>query len=292
MKIMKIFSIIILFLLASFSFLPIIVSFGTSFMTLEESYKVPPKIFPTNPVLSNWIRLFSLEEITGELTETYEYGKEARSGRILIDNLFNSILISLTTAFTSILISIPVVYITIRFKFRGYSLIPLSALLIYMFPSIILIVPVYILDVNLGLIDTYVGLLIPYLILTVPFIVWFLRAYFINFPWELEEAALIDGCSRLRALYEVILWLALPGLITAWLYAFVMAWGEFNFALIITGSSTKTVPIKLLQFVQQHHVNWPVLMAGCLIYSFPIIIIFYAIEKYFIAGLLTGSIKG
>jgi multiple sugar transport system permease protein len=154
-------------------------------------------------------------------------------------------------------------------------------------------VPLFITLRWLGLVNTYLGLILVYMILTLPLSVWMLTSYFKAIPVELEEAAIIDGASRLGVLFRITLPLSLPGVVAIVIYAFVTTWNEFIFALVLAQDSrVKTLPIGIAEFTTEFNTDWGAVMAASLIMTLPIAILFFAMQRLFIGGLTAGALKG
>jgi ABC-type glycerol-3-phosphate transport system permease component len=180
-----------------------------------------------------------------------------------------------------------------RFRFRGGRLAQAFVLIGQLLPTAAIIVPLYLVLSELDLVNTFWGLILVYLILTLPLSVWMLIGYFQTIPVELEEAALIDGASRLTVLTRVVLPLSLPGLVAVIIYCFVTTWNEFIFALCLaTDSRTKTLPIGLAEFSTEFNTDWGAVMAASVIMTAPIFALFFALQRLFIGGLTSGATKG
>src|SRR5690606_32206843 len=172
---------------------------------------------------------------------------------------------------------------------------PLFVAVIYtqLFPLATIIVPIYTIMSRVGLINTYSGLFIAYLTFTVPPAVWMLRSFLESIPKELEEAAMVDGCTKFTAFLRVIIPLSRPGIFSTAAYVFFMSWQEFLFALTLTlDQSMRTVPVGILDFVGQYETNWGNLMAASILITAPVVLVFLLIQRQFIAGLTAGSVKG
>jgi ABC-type glycerol-3-phosphate transport system permease component len=179
-----------------------------------------------------------------------------------------------------------------RFEFRGKRVLLLVFLLSQMLPGASVIVPLFQLVSDAGLYDTYTGLILIHTAILLPFVIWLLYGFFTAIPREVEDAALIDGCSRLSALRRVILPLALPGLGATALFAFLGSWNEFFFALILTNSdATRTIPVGIGLFVGEYQDVWNQMAAAAVLFSFPPMVLFLLTRKTFIKGLAAGAVK-
>lgn len=152
--------------------------------------------------------------------------------------------------------------------------------------------PWYIIFSRMGITDTYLALILSHLLINVPFIVWVMIPYFESLPTELEEAAKVDGCKTISAFFLIILPLTGPGLITTSLLSAIFSWNNFLFSLILAGGNTKTVPLALLNFVSYASVDWGAMMAAAVVIALPILFIALFAQKYIIAGLTAGALKG
>jgi multiple sugar transport system permease protein len=162
----------------------------------------------------------------------------------------------------------------------------------YMFPALLLAIPIYIFLVKIGFDDSLISLVLTYCSFTLPLGVWLMWGFFKSFPFEIEEAALVDGCSRWQAIYRVILPITLPGVLTVAVFAFLLAWSDFVFSLIlISKDGLKTLPYGLASITDAYDANWGELMAGSTMISLPLLILFAFLGKYFIRGLSMGAVK-
>lgn len=179
-----------------------------------------------------------------------------------------------------------------RFPIRGKGIILLVVLLVQMFPLVVLIIPLFIVMSNLNLTNSLVGLVITYLTFSLPFCIWMLRSYFSSIPTEIEEAALIDGCTRLQAFRKVIFPLAWPGISATSIFAFITAWNEFVFAVtFIQDDRLRTLPLALQQFFSRFTADYGGLMAASTIATIPVLLFFIFFQRRMTEGLVQGSVK-
>jgi len=205
----------------------------------------------------------------------------------------NSIVVSLGTAAIVTVIAAGAGYAFSRFRFRGRYGVMFILLLTQMFPLVMLIAPIYRLMAPLGLTDNLVGLIVVYTAFNTPFASFLMQSFFDGIPKDLEEAAMIDGCSRLAALRRVILPLTLPGLGATLGFVFTAAWSELLFALMLINSdSQKTFAVGLLTFVTKFSVDWGQMMAACVLALVPAVLFFLFIQRYLVQGLTAGAVKG
>jgi multiple sugar transport system permease protein len=179
----------------------------------------------------------------------------------------------------------------LRFRFRRVTL--LVFLVTYMLPPIALLIPLYLMLSALGLINTKLGLIVVYCAYVTPFVLWILANYFLTLPAELEEAARVDGCSRLGALWRVMLPIARPGLFATIMFAFLLAWDEFLYALIFTSTGVaKTIPVAIADFSGRYDTDFGLVASGGLIASVPPVLLAIAFQRYVVGGLAGGAVKG
>ena len=216
----------------------------------------------------------------------------------ILDYFKNSIIISVGTMFTSIVISILAGYGLSRFRFKGKNLFTVAVLSTQMFPGIAFLIPYFILfsffNRNLGipLNDTYLGMIITYTSFALPFCILMLRNFLDSVPFEIDEQAQIDGCTKTGALFRVIIPLSTPGIAAVGIYSFIMAWNEILFASVLTGRETKPVSMGLLEYITAQASRWAQMMAACIVVSIPVLILFTAMQKQIVEGLVSGATKG
>ena len=208
------------------------------------------------------------------------------------DWMWNTILISTVSTFFSLAASVLAAYAIERLRFSGSRQVGLSIFLAYLVPPSILFIPLAYIVFQLGLYDTRWALMLTYPTFLIPFCTWLLMGYFRSIPYELEECALIDGASRLQILTKIVLPLAVPGLISAGIFAFTLSWNEFIYALtFISSSENKTVPVGVItELVEGDVYHWGALMAGALLGSVPVAVMYSFFVEYYVAG-MTGAVK-
>jgi multiple sugar transport system permease protein len=208
------------------------------------------------------------------------------------DWLWNTMLIAVVATTLSIAASVLAAYAIERLRFRGSRYVGMSIFLAYLVPPSILFIPLSTMIYKLDLFDTRLALILTYPTFLVPFCTWLLMGYFKSIPLELEECALIDGASRFQILSRIVLPLAVPGLISAGIFAFTLSWNEFIYALtFISSSEVKTVPVAVVtELVEGDVYHWGSLMAGALLGSLPVAILYSFFVEYYVSG-LTGAVK-
>jgi multiple sugar transport system permease protein len=243
-------------------------------LTPEGAFSREVRLFPSSLTLDNYINLF----------DVLPFAKYFR----------NSAVVACSTVVLTLLIAIPAAYGFARFRFRGRRLLLTGLLLLYLIPPVVLLVPLLIIFKNFGLVNTYQGLILAEASSTIPFAVWLLVGFFAALPRELEEAAMVDGCSPLGALTRVILPLSTPGMVAAGLFIFIVAWNDFLYAfLFASGEGVKTLPVVMRSFVRgESGVFWGTVMASTAFTTFPVAAAFLFFQKYLIGGLSAGAVKG
>jgi len=208
------------------------------------------------------------------------------------DWLWNTMLVAVVATFLSLLCSVFAAYAIERLRFKGSHSVGVSVFLAYLVPPSILFIPLAKVVFELGLFDTRLALILTYPTFLVPFCTWLLMGYFRSIPFELEECALIDGATRWQILVKIILPLAVPGLISAGIFAFTLSWNEFIYALtFISSSEVKTVPVGVItELVEGDVYHWGSLMAGALLGSLPVAVLYSFFVEYYVAG-MTGAVK-
>jgi len=206
--------------------------------------------------------------------------------------LWNTVVVSVVATFASLAASVLAAYAIERLRFSGAKQVGLSIFLAYLVPPSILFIPLATMVFELGLFDTRWALILTYPTFLIPFSTWLLMGYFRSIPYELEECALIDGATRWQILTKIILPLAVPGLISAGIFAFTLSWNEFIYALtFVSSSEVKTVPVGVVtELVEGDVYHWGSLMAGALLGSLPVAFVYSFFVEYYVSG-LTGSVK-
>ena len=205
----------------------------------------------------------------------------------------NSLIVAGSTTLFCVTIGGLCAYALARLHFPGKALLLAAILAVGMFPQISVVSPLYLLLRSLRLINTYPGLVLPYLTFAMPLTIWLLVGFFRQLPAELEEAAMVDGASRLRAFREVIVPLSLPGLATTAILTFVYSWNEFLFALSFTlGPERQTVPVAIALFRGQYQVPWGQILAAALVATAPVTLLVLAFQRRIVQGLTAGAVKG
>jgi multiple sugar transport system permease protein len=262
-------SILVFTALVLFPFYWLLVS---SLETQDQLFRIPALLVPTAPTLDNFDRLFH---------SSFPHWFQ------------NSAVVASSTTVLALTFAALAAYSFSRFPFAGSRKLSTMFLFVQLFPVAVVVIPLFILWTNLKLTNTYWSLIVTYLVFGLPISTWLLIGFFNAVPVELEEAAMIDGSSRLGALWRVTLPLCLPGLAATAIYIYLLAWNEFFFALTFMNSTDmRTIPVGLSSFFAEHSVDWGLVMAGSVVASLPVVILFGLLSRYFVQGLTSGAVKG
>jgi len=205
----------------------------------------------------------------------------------------NSAFVAVSSTLVATAIGTVGAYALARLRFLGRAFLSSATLITYLVPPSILFIPLYAQIRTMGLADSLAGLIAAYPSFTVPFVTWLLMGYFGSIPEELEEAAMIDGATRFGAFRRIILPLAAPGVLAAGLFAFTQAWNEFLYALVfISDVKQRTLPVGLSTFITGDVYGWGYLMAGAVLTTLPVILVYTYLQRYMVEGLTAGSVKG
>ena len=224
---------------------------------------------------------------------TWEYYRNLLELTDYPAQFLNSVIVAAVTVSVTMVLAVMIAYAVTRHRVPGKKLIVGAMLYAYMFPPLLVAIPLFTVFARIGLGDTLLSVMISHLTLTLPLGVWFLWGFFKSMPFELEEAAMVDGCSRLGAFLRVVLPLSLPGLITVAIFSFLLSWTDYTFALIMIGSdANKTVPVGLASMIGSFDLRWGEIMAGSTLIALPLLAVFALLSQYFIQGLGAGAVKG
>jgi ABC-type glycerol-3-phosphate transport system permease component len=204
----------------------------------------------------------------------------------------NSLLVVLGTVALTMPLAILAAYGISRFYFPGRLLVSKAILLLYMFPSILLLVPMFLLLADLGLVDSLPALVVAHATFALPFSIWFLGAYMRGVPRDLDEAALLDGCGRLRLLWHVILPIMLPGIAATAAFVFMFSWNEYAFAVtLIQNADLRTLPLGVISYFSAQGIPWGVVLATSVLMSIPVVLVVLFAQRHFVSGLAAGAVK-
>ena len=238
-----------------------------------ELFKVPPKMIPQDPTLLWYMNAFS--------------------NSLVVRYFINSLIAASLTMAIDVFFSCLGAYSLARFRYRGRHLIMVSVLSAYCIPPIMLLIPLYRIISGMGLNSTYAGVVIGHMTITLPFCVWLLIPFFKKIPREMEEAALVDGASNLKIFLLIMLPLCAPGILSTGIMAFILSWNEYLLSSVLVSSDKmKTLTVGLANYISSTEIDWGTIMALGTATTIPIIILFSAIQKYFVEGLTAGAVKG
>ena len=210
-------------------------------------------------------------------------------------NLFDKLVNSTLVAFSTIMIAIPIAtmaaYSFSRFRMKGERLMFVTILATQFVPAVVIVLPFFILFRDLGILDTRLALVLVNLSLVMPFAIWMIKGFIDSIPLDSEEAALVDGSSRFQVILNVTLPMALPGVITAGIFCFILAWNEFLFALIITTNKAVTLPVGLSLFHAEEGVLWHLISAAGIMIMLPMFVLATIIQKHFVQGMTMGAVR-
>lgn len=229
---------------------------------------------PVRPSLTNYTGLFT--------------------GEVFLPALVNSLVVASLTTLVAVVLATLAAYAVARLDFPGRRLLLSVALAVTMFPTMAMVGPLFDIWRDLGLYDTWLGLVIPYTSFALPLATWLLVAFFRQVPWELEEAAQLDGCTRWQALRQVIVPLTMPAVVTAAILTFLASWGEFVFAMALTSDAARTAPAALAFFSGESQYERPhaPIAAAAVVITVPVLLVVLALQKRIVAGLTSGAVKG
>jgi ABC-type glycerol-3-phosphate transport system permease component len=267
---------LIYFILAVYLFItlaPLIWVISTSFKSNQEAISFPPKFLSANPTLENYIFVLMDPKLVLSLT--------------------NSLVVSLGSTALSVAVSALGGYAFARYDFKGKNLIMSVILGLFMIPVVINIIPLYIMLANVGLLNSLIALVLTFQILIIPLNIFLLKNYFEALPKELEEAALIDGCSRLGALWRVTVPLSIPALLIAAILSFRFSWNEFVLPVVLSNKPDSMLfQVALYQFISLYRIDWGYLTAGINIAIIPVVVLMLIFQKRMIRGLTLGAVRG
>ncbi len=270
LRTLVLFGITLVFLLA-WAF-PIVWSVLNSFKTDRDALAYPPRLF-FEPTLSAYRDVL--------------FGSQS-----ILPNLLSSMIIAVGTTIVTMLMAVPAAYALARLRFRGKKFTGFYVLATQMLPPVGIIIPYYLILRNIGWIDTYQGIILIYLSFSLPFAIWLLVSYFEDIPYEMEEAAYLDGASRMRALWRIIIPQVRGGIAVTVVFVFLNAWNEFLFAVVLSGNTVRPVTIAMFNFVSVEQTLWAKLAAVSVLAMLPVVVLGIVAQKHIVKGLTVGAVKG
>jgi multiple sugar transport system permease protein len=263
-----------------FALFPIVWMLIISFKSTEELYTTP---FNFTPTLENYEAILIREKAVGAgVPHTPDFPRF----------FVNSLLISSGAVAISLVVGVPAAYALARYNFKGKENLAFTFLSFRFAPEFVIIIPLSILYRQLGLYNTYFGIVWVYQLVTLPLLIWVLRSYFEDISPDIEQAAMVDGYPWWQVFWRILLPLVRPGLAAAALLAFVYAWNNFIFPLVLGGSDVQTVTVSSLSFISSAQAFFNRMAAACVISSIPQIVLALSIQRYLIRGLSFGAVKG
>ncbi|WP_217239438.1 carbohydrate ABC transporter permease [Streptomyces sp. AC555_RSS877] len=251
---------------------PVYWMLNTAFKPAKDAIDPDPSVLPTGLTLSNFSRALDIADFWGPV------------GRSLV--------VSLAVVVIGMVVGMLAALAISRFAFRGRKIVIVGILAVQMVPLVAMIIPVFLLLNDLGQYDRLTGLIITYLTFVLPFTVWTLRGFIVNIPKELEEAAMVDGCSRTGAFVRVVFPLLAPGMVATSVYGFIQAWNEYLYALMLLSQKNQTATVWLGNFTTKHGTEYAPMMAGSTMMAVPIVVLFLLVQRKMAAGLTAGAVKG
>ncbi|MFJ1806236.1 MULTISPECIES: carbohydrate ABC transporter permease [unclassified Streptomyces] len=251
---------------------PVYWMLNTAFKPAKDAIDPDPSLLPTGITLDNFSRALHIADFWGPV------------GR--------SLLVSLAVVAIGVVVGLLAALAISRFAFRGRKIVIVGILAVQMVPLVAMIIPVFLLLNDLGQYDKLSGLILTYLTFILPFTVWTLRGFIVNIPKELEEAAMVDGCSRTGAFIRVVFPLLAPGMVATSVYGFIQAWNEYLYALMLLSQKNQTATVWLSNFSTKHGTEYAPMMAGATMMALPIVALFLLVQRKMAAGLTAGAVKG
>jgi N,N'-diacetylchitobiose transport system permease protein len=251
---------------------PVYWMLNTAFKPAKDAIDPDPHFFPRTFTLDNFRRALDIADFWGPV--------------------WRSLIVSVSVVAIAIVVGLLAALAISRFAFRGRKIVIVGILAVQMVPLVAMIIPVFLLLNDLGQYDKLSGLVITYLTLILPFTVWTLRGFIVNIPKELEEAAMVDGCSRTGAFIRVVFPLLAPGMVATSVYGFIQAWNEYLYALMLMSQQNQTATVWLSNFSTKHGTEFAPMMAGSTMMAVPIVVLFLIVQRKMAAGLTAGAVKG
>lgn len=237
-----------------------------------EPFAIPARLWPEQPTLDNYVTAFQ--------PEFRQY-------------FLNSLIVSGATVLITVTLALFAAYAFTRFQMRLLTALMLAVIVAQMFPASAIIIPIYKMAKAADLLNTYTALIVAYVTVTLPVAIWMLRGFLSRMPAALEEAAAIDGATPLRAFFDIVVPLARPGIVATAVFVIIVTWQEFLFALSFTSTKEmRTLPVGVNDWIGQYGIRYGELMASSVMISVPIVVIFFILQRHFVAGLTQGAVKG
>jgi multiple sugar transport system permease protein len=260
-----------------FTAMPMVWMLLTSIKSGFAAMQIPPQWWPKEPTLESYTKLL-------------DPGNSV--GHDFLRFFWNSLFVSTMTTILAVIVAVPAAYAFSRFEFPGRKPLFFAVLLRNMFPAVIFLVPLFILMRLLGLVNTHGSLILTYLTFGLPLAIWLLKGFYDNIPYQLEQAARIDGATRFQAFFLIVMPLSAPGIIATAIYSFIGAWNEYIFAYTFLNKNEQlTLPVGIQRFFSENTTDFPGLMAASFIMSLPVVVLFLLLQRYFVRALTEGAVK-
>jgi multiple sugar transport system permease protein len=264
-----------------FIFFPLLWLLSASLSTQVELFAVPPHWIPEHPTLQNYLDIFFPSMAASSVPRTFATA------------LLNSMKIATAVTIICILVGSLAAYALVRIPFRYNRSMQVGIIATRMIPEVSLVLPLFIIASSLRLINKPAVLIITYMSFSLAYAIWLLAAYFQTVPYELEDAARLDGCTRLGILFRVVMPISVPGLVSTGMFVFLLAWDEFFYALIFTSTlAAKTVPVAIAEFIGRYVTNINGMMAGGILAAVPPVLFALVFQRYIVRGMTAGAVKG
>lgn len=271
----RVFARLALWLAIAVAMVPFVFMLTTSIKPEGAAQAVPPK----------WLFAPTFEHYAAV------FGGQTAASQAFLPLLVHSVIVSVGSTVLTIALALPAAYALARVRFRARRFLAMWMLSTIMFPPIVAAIPVFVFAGRLQLIDTYPVLIVPYTAFNLPMIIWILRSVILQVPEEIEQAALVDGCSRLGVIGRIILPLAIPGIATGAILSMILSWNEFLFALTLTRSEVKTAPVGINEFIGMFGTEWGNLTAASTAVVAPILVMTFILRRRLVSGLTFGAVK-
>ncbi len=260
-----------------FTALPMAWMLLTSIKSGFAAMAFPPEWWPNEPTLASYRKLLDPQNSVGQ---------------DFLRFFWNSLSVATLTTILAVLVAVPAAYAFSRFSFPGRRFLFFAVLLRNMFPAVIFLVPLFILMRFLGLVNTHGSLVLTYLTFGLPLAIWLLKGFYDNIPIQLEQAARIDGATRLKAFVLIVMPLSVPGIIATAIYSFIGAWNEYIYAYTFLSKNEQlTLPVGIQRFFSENTTDFPGLMAASFMMSVPVVVLFLVLQRYFVRALTEGAVK-
>jgi len=252
---------------------PLFWMIASSLKSDSEIITAPPTLFPSHLSISSYQELFQHTKFESWFV--------------------NSTIVAVGTMLLVVLLSTLAAYSLIRFRYPGRQVFSVSVLVTYFFPPVLMIVPIFLILLRLHLLNSYIGLIIAHSTFALPFGMWFLRPFFASIPIQVEESALVDGASRLRAFADVVIPQVIPGIIATSIFTFIHSWNDYLFSSILISSPTRvTLPVGIAAYSNELNIQWGRLMAASVLVTIPVLVFFILLQRRLIRGVGAGAVKG